>query len=369
MFATTTQRFLYRHVLKPWFFIHDPENIHDAMTRLGARLGRFKLTRACLSRLMTFHHPALEQTICGMHFPNPVGLTAGFDKNAQLTEIIPSVGFGFEVVGSVTARPCIGNPKPRLWRLPKSKGLVVHYGLKNDGANEIFKRLDGRSFKIPLGISIAKTNDSASVGVSEGIQDYLQSLNVLHETGDFFVINVSCPNAYGGETFTVPDRLDSLLCAVDDLHLTKPVFLKLPVDITTQDLDRLIHVMDRHHVDGMILSNLTKKRERSEINSQEIADIQVGGISGEPIRQASTKLIHHAYQKTKGSYVIVGVGGIFCAEDAYEKICAGATLVKLATGIIFEGPQLIGQINRGLVRLLERDGFHSVTEAVGSAHR
>ena len=369
MFATRTQRFVYQHFLKPWFFRRDPEMVHDQMCRLGHRLGRFHAGRTCLSTLMVYRHPMLEQTVCGIRFKNPVGLTAGFDKNAELTQVIPSVGFGFEVVGSVTARPCEGNPKPRLWRLPKSKGLVVYYGLKNDGADQIQRRLRDQSFEIPIGISVAKTNDAASVGVNEGINDYIQSLKVLSQTGDFIVINVSCPNAYGGETFVDPDLLERLLSRVDQLQLTKPLFLKLPVDLTTKQLDALCEVIDLHQVDCLILSNLTKERSRKEIDQTELVQAGAGGISGAPTKQASTELIRHAYRSTQGRYVIVGVGGIFSAEDAYEKICAGASLVQLATGMIFEGPQLIGEINKGLVKLLTRDGFDSITEAIGSAHR
>lgn len=369
MFATHLQRWGYRHLLKPLFFRCDPEWVHDQVCAIGERLGRSGIARALMHKMCAFSHPGLEQEILGIRFPNPIGLTEGFDKNAHLTQITPSVGFGYEIVGSVTADPCEGNAKPRLWRLPKSKGLVVYYGLKNDGVGEIRYRLSRETFAAPLGVSIAKTNSRHTVETLAGIEDYKRGFMAMKDLGDFLVINISCPNAYGGEPFSDEKRLDQLLTALDSVHSKKPLFLKIAVDLTTTELDALISVMDRHRVQGMILSNLTKKYDRSGVVQEEIRNGMKGGISGRPTYEASNALIAHAYLEAGDRYIIVGAGGVFTAQDAYEKIRQGASLVQLATGMIFEGPQLIGEINRGLVELMHHDGFESIHEAVGSAHR
>ncbi len=369
MFATKTQEFLYQRALKPFLFSFDPEVVHDKMCFIGKILGNSRVGRTVCSKLFSYQNKVLEQTLLGIHFPNPVGLTAGFDKNAELTQIMPSVGFGFEVIGSVTGEPCEGNAKPRLWRLPKSKGLVVYSGLKNDGCEAIAKRLFKNRFKVPVGVSVAKTNSPDTADPHKGVMDYTKAMETLKDVGDYFVVNISCPNAFGGEPFAHPERLDMLLDSIDTVETQKPILLKVAVDISPKELNRLIDVADKHRVHGFILSNLTKDRTRSSINQSEVAGIPKGGISGKPTAQASNRLISHLYKKAGDRYAIVGVGGIFTASDAYEKIRCGASLVQLATGMIFQGPQVIGQINKGLVSLLRKDGFDTITQAVGSKHK
>jgi dihydroorotate dehydrogenase len=365
MFATSIQRWLYKNVGKPIFFRLDPEDVHDAVTLLGRVLGFCPCLRRLTRFLFRFDHPALEQTILGIRFENPIGLAAGFDKNARLLRIMPQVGFGFEEIGSVTGEPCEGNPRPRLWRLPKSKALVIWYGLKNDGCEAIAKRLSRLKARMPYGTSVARTNSAATVEQSAGIADYAKALRTFADIGDYFTVNISCPNTCGGEPFTSPEALDRLLTALDPIPTKKPVFLKMPADISTAELDALIAVADRHRVQGFIISNLTKKRDRETVNQDEIRVTDKGGISGRPVAGPSNALIAHAYRTTGSRYVIMGCGGIFTAEDAYQKIRLGASLLQLATGMIFEGPQAIGEINRGLVRLLQRDGFENVSQAVG----
>src|SRR3989338_3354508 len=202
--------FVYTNIAKQIFFRIDPEIVHDRMIAVGARLGRHAWTRKATSLLFSYSHPALEQDILGIHFFNPIGLSAGFDKDAELTDILPSVGFGFAEVGSVTGEPCEGNPKPRLWRLPKSKGLVVHYGLKSKGCEAIAQKLRGKTFGIPIGMSIAKTNCRETTETNSGIRDYVKAYRALSDIGAFSTINISCPNAYGGQPFTDPASLHTL---------------------------------------------------------------------------------------------------------------------------------------------------------------
>lgn len=368
MFATKVHRWTYHHLAKPLFFRMDPERVHDGMTRIGRLLGSNPLTRRIVSFNLNYRNDALTQEMHGIVFPNPVGLAGGFDKNAQLTGIIPAVGFGFMEVGSVTGEPCAGNKGKRLWRLPKSKGLVVWYGLKNDGCEVIAKRLSGKRFTIPLGTNIAKTNSKDTIETEQGIADYVKAFRELADTGAYFTVNVSCPNAFGGEPFGEPERLDALLTELDRIETKKPIFVKLSVDLEPEDLDRLVEVTDTHRVHGFILSNLTKKRDRKEIRQEEINGIEKGGISGKPTEAASNRLIGHLYRTAGERYTIIGLGGIFSAEDAYAKMRQGATLVQLITGMIFEGPQLIGEINQGLVELMKRDGFSHIAEAIGADH-
>jgi len=320
------------------------------------------MTQKFTSFLFHFAHPALEQNILGIHFKNPVGLSAGFDKNAELTDIMPAVGFGFTEVGSITGEACPGNQRPRLWRLPLLEALVVNYGLKNDGAQTIAGRLQTKKFKIPVGISIAKTNDASIKTTEQGIADYGKSYSLFSHIGDYTTINISCPNIGDGLPFFHPSTLARLLAEVKKTHSKKPIFLKLPADSTDAELDAIIEVADMYGIHGFVCSNLTKTREGLK-HKDSIPP--KGGISGKPTQEKSNHIIQYIFQKTKGKFVIIGVGGIFSAEDAYEKIRLGASLVQLITGMIYQGPQLIGEINQGLVELLQRDGYSHISEAIG----
>jgi dihydroorotate dehydrogenase len=358
---------LYVHILKPIFFIQDPEAVHDGMTRVGEILGNNAFTRRVTSVLFNYRNSILEQTVCGTKFKNPIGLAAGFDKDARLTQILPAVGFGFEEIGSVTGEFCEGNPKPRLWRLPKSRALIVYYGLKNNGAEEISKRLSTKKFSIPIGTSVAKTNSEKTNSTEAGVADYLKAYRLLADIGSYTTINISCPNAFGGQPFTDPEKLEQLLLEISKLPKTKPIFLKMPPDLSLENVDRIIELARRFKIDGFICTNLTKDRIDADIRAKikENLPTDKGGISGKVIQKLSDDLIKYIYAKTKGEFVIVGCGGIFSTEDAYRKIRLGASLLQLITGMIFEGPQLIGEINRGLVVLLKKDGYKNVSEAVG----
>lgn len=362
-------RWMYKRIFRPALFRIDPERIHDIFIFIGRILGANIVMRNFTALFFRYDQPMLEQEVLGIRFKNPIGLAAGFDKNAKLGKILPAVGFGFVEVGSVTGEPCEGNAGTRLWRLPKSEGIVVNYGLSNDGAEVVCTRLRGHASAVPIGVNIAKTNVETTIDDENGMRDYLKSFNVCSDVGSYYTINVSCPNSYGGESFQRPDALNMLLTRVDRLQTSKPMFVKLSADITTRDLDEIIEVTDRHRVHGFVLSNLTKRHDAAAINKEEIRDINVGGVSGKPTGDISNALISYLYKKTNGRYVVLGCGGVFSAEDAYEKIRRGASLVQLVTGMIYEGPQLIGEINKGLVRLLEKDGYSNVSEAVGVYHR
>jgi dihydroorotate dehydrogenase subfamily 2 len=356
-------RFFYKKFFKPLAFRQDPEKVHDGIVKFGNFFGKFIIFRRLTGVFFGYKNPVLEQTVFGIKFSNPIGLAAGFDKDAHLTDILPDAGFGFTEIGSVTGRPCAGNPKPRLWRLPASRALVVNYGLKNDGAEIIAKRLRGKKFSIPVGISIAKTNSAETAGTESGVADYVFAAKNLFDIGDYFTINISCPNASGGKPFQEPEKLEKLLAEIKKLNFSKPVFLKISADLDETAVDKILSVADRFNISGFVVANLTRRRTEKIVEKNVP---EAGSISGKPVEEDANRLISYIYRKTAKKYVILGVGGIFSAEDAYKKIRLGATLLQLITGMIFEGPQLIGEINRGLARLLRRDGFDDISQAIGA---
>lgn len=356
-------RFFYKNFAKPIFFLIDPEKIHNIMLSVGIFLGSNFLTRSITSFFFGYSNKKLEQNILGIKFKNPVGLAAGFDKDAKIIKIMGPTGFGFTEVGSVTGEPCFGNPKPRLWRLIKSQGLLINYGLNNQGSEEIAKRLHGKKFSIPVATSIAKTNCKETSTIEGAVADYVKAYKALKDIGDASVINISCPNAYGGEPFVDQEKLEKLLSAISKVHTKKPIFIKIAPDLKPEIIDGIIEASVKHEVKGFICTNLTKDRNNSKIIEKNLP--KSGSISGKPIEELSDKMIEYVYKKTKGKLVIIGVGGIFSAQDAYRKIKKGASLVQLITGMIFEGPQLISEINHGLIKLLKKDGFKSISEAIG----
>ncbi|MDQ7814983.1 MAG: quinone-dependent dihydroorotate dehydrogenase [Patescibacteria group bacterium] len=359
--------FSYTKILKPFYFRLDPEFIHDRMTKVGKILGRFGVTRALTSAAFDYRNAKLEQTILGIKFANPLGLAAGFDKNAEIIDILPSVGFGFTEVGSITGEPCPGNPKKRLWRLPKSKSLVVYYGLKNDGCEALARRLKDKNFPLPVGVSVAKTNNQACADAETGIADYAKAFETMKDIGQYITVNISCPNAFGGEPFTDPQKLETLLTRLDAIQTDKPIFLKLAADLSHAETDAIIDVVRRHRVHGFVCTNLTKRRDNPKIIDAEVP--KVGGLSGKVVQEMSDELIRYVYSKTKDTHVVIGCGGVFTAQDAYRKIRLGSSLIQLITGMIYEGPQQIGAINQGLVKLLEKDGFNNISEAIGVDNR
>lgn len=344
---------LYARIFKPIFFLFDPELVHDTVSGFGEWLGRHSMTRSLVRSMLAYEHPSLEQVIEDVYFKNPVGLSAGFDKNARLTDIMPAVGFGFMEVGSVTGRPCPGNPKPRLWRLPAAKSLLVYYGLANDGADAIRARLSGKRFGIPVGVSVAMTNCADTLDTDAAIEDYAHAFAALEAIGSYVTVNISCPNTQGGQPFVDASRLDRLLARLDAIPTHKPIFIKLSPDMDREHVDAALRVAAAHRVQGVICTNLTKR------------GMPKGGLSGKSVAREADATLAHVYRTFGKRFTVIGVGGIFTAEDAYRKIRLGASLVQLITGMIFEGPQLVSDINIGLVKLLARDGFITVSDAIG----
>lgn len=339
----------YKHILKKIYFRKDPETVHDKMVKVGHNLGRFRLTRFITSLLFNYKNKKLECEILGIKFPNRIGLAAGFDKNAELTQMLPSVGFGFMEVGSITANPCEGNKKPRLWRLKESQSLLVYYGLKNLGADALERKLRKMKFKIPLGINIAMTNCAENVECKIGVEDYVYTYRKFKGLGSYDVINISCPNAYGGQPFTDPEKLKALLEALAKEEKTKPIFLKISPDITDENLKENLKLGDTYNIDGYICTNLTKIREGNDKIKDEFPSLN-GGMSGKILQESSDGLIAKVYSHTQGKKVIIGLGGVFTAEDAKRKMELGADLIQMITGMIYRGPWVISEINRELAK-------------------
>ncbi|MDO8515163.1 MAG: dihydroorotate dehydrogenase 2, partial [bacterium] len=277
--------------------------------------------------------------------PNPIGLAAGFDYNGHLAKVMKKVGFGFNTVGTVTLKPYAGNPKPRLGRLPKSQSLFVNKGFRNDGVVAICKRLEEKDLKdVVLGISVG----SAVGSIDEYLEvfDYLKNKDYVK----YFELNISCPNLAVSGSFYNSSHFTDL---VKNIKVSKPVFVKMPNEISFSDIDPLIKIALKYGLNGVILSNLVKDRKNKYLNSFELSKFKnlKGNFSGKPCFENSNKLIAHVKKTFDKDCVIIGCGGVFSASDAYEKIKLGADLVQMITGLIYEGPQIVGQINRGLVKL------------------
>lgn len=361
---------LYKKIIRPIFFQINPDILHEGIIKFGNILGKTFITRKPLELIYNYENSALETEVFGIKFKNPVGLSGGFDKNANLIQTLPSLGFGFNEVGSVTARPYKGNPRPWNVRLKQDQSLIVNYGLKNQGVDIIRKRIRTQKRSIPLVINIAKTNDARIKG-DASIEDYNKSFVKLQPLADVININISCPNTGDGQLLCEsPFLLNKLLKKISQNKVKKPVILKLKPDLSDELLKEVIETVKKYPiVKGFIISNLTRNRNLLKKTDPKSVAQYSGGVSGKPMRELSNKMIKTIYKMTKGKYVIIGVGGVFEAKDAYEKICLGASLVELATGLIYGGPGTIKNINKGLVLLLKKDGFANISQAVGSRNK
>ncbi len=338
----------YKHLLKPILFRFDPEAVHDFFIAGGEKLGNLALGRFLIASTYNYKGSQIAKDVDGLHYRTPFLLAAGFDYNARLTNILPSIGLGGEEIGSVTARACAGNAKPRLKRLPHSQAIVVNKGLRNDGVDTIIERLKETARKnstqqdFVKGISIARTNDNQSVSIEAGIADYLYSFRRLNEekVGDYYTINISCPNAFGAEAFTDPKLLDQLLSALKKVPCAKPVYIKMPINLAWADFHELLKVIDLHGLQGVVIGNLNK--DYTSLKDQTETPVTYeGGLSGAPCQKPSTELIRKTREVYGSRFTIIAAGGVMSPADALEKIAAGADLIQLITGLIYEGPGLV----------------------------
>jgi len=360
---------LYRSLFRPLLFRLPPETAHElALHSVSFSAGLTKLVFAKRCRQSLFG----ETRHFGLTFPNPVGLAAGFDKDGIALQALSALGFGFIEAGTVTYHPQSGNERPRLFRLPEDKALINRAGFNNSGAAAFAKRLSKNRPDCVLGVSIGK---SKVAPLENAVDDYLKSFQLVYPVADYIDINVSSPNTPRLRELQQADQLETLLGALqkanDELckqnarHQPIPLLVKLSPDLNEQELETIVDVAQRTGVAGIIATNTTIRRDRLRTPAKRIQEFGEGGLSGAPLRCQSTRVIATLYRLTRGSIPLVGVGGIFNAEDAWEKICAGASLVQLYTGFIYEGPGIACRINAGLFEILKRERFASLDEAVG----
>ena len=364
---------MYRRI-RPWLFRLDPERAHQA-TIAAARLAH-SMARSVLESMYAYGHGSLGQRLVDLNFTNPIGLAAGFDKNAQLLQFWESLGFGFVEIGSVTARASRGNKRPRFFRLPDDRAIINRMGLPSHGAKRIAGRMRrGRHRRgHPVGVNLAKTHDPTLTG-AEATEDYRKSFETLAPLADYVALNISCPNAGDGKTFEDAQRLDELLGVIftqrASQRLNTPIFLKLAPPVSARvvfdsQVEEIMEVAVRHGISGFIASNTASDRQNLKSASSLVSHIGDGGLSGPPIAERSAQLVRYLYQRLEGSLPIIGVGGVDSPDAAYRMICAGASLVQIYTGLVYEGPGLIRRIKEGIVRLCEQDGHSSIREAIGS---
>lgn len=360
--------FLYKYFVKKVLFLHDPEMVHESMTIFGETIGKIKPIAGTIKSLVKLGSPMLEQSFFNINFQNPIGLAAGFDYEAKLTQILPSIGFGFGTVGTITNLPYGGNPKPMLGRLPKSRSLMVNKGFKNDGIKSVLKKLRDYSYEIPIGISIGKTNTSKIATQKQAIEDIISTFKETEKSKNnfsYYELNISCPNLMGNISFYEPSKLEELLAEIKKLNLKKPLFIKMPIEKSDREVLEMLNAIIKHPVQGVIFGNLQKDRNDPALDPEEVKKFKVGYFSGKPTEKRSNELIKLAYKNFGKKLIIIGCGGVFNAKDAYVKIKLGASLVQMITGMIFEGPQVVSQINSGLVELLKKDGLTDISEAIG----
>lgn len=327
-------------------FLFNAEFIHN----LICILLKFPSIRFILNRIYHYEHPLLETKLLGMHFKNPIGLAAGFDKNANLVNQMPALGFGFIEIGTVTPQPQLGNKKPRLFRLREDEALINRMGFNNAGVKEIKNNLDNIKSSIIIGGNIGKNKSTAN---EEAFKDYEICFNELFDIVDYFVVNVSSPNTPGLRELQEREPLEKLLNHLQIVNkgkaAAKPIFLKVAPDLSNHQLDEIIDIVKNTGIHGIVATNTTIERDTLKSTKEQIKEIGEGGLSGKPLGNRSTDIIAYLAEKSKRAFPIIGVGGIHSPEDALEKLRAGASLIQVYTGFIYEGPGLIKKIKKQIV--------------------
>lgn len=356
---------LYR-LLRPILFQAEAEDAHERVVDLLERLERHPRLLEAVRSFYEVEDPALETEALGLSFPNPVGIAAGFDKDARVARALPALGFGFVEVGTVTRHPQEGNPRPRMWRFPDREAIVNSLGFPNEGADAVAARLaqEGRP-GVPLGVNVGM---SKRTPVEEAEEDYVYSVERFHGLADYLVVNVSSPNTPGLRSLQGRDHLDGILAAVQETNHRRaeaagvdprPVLVKVSPDLPWKALPEVVDVARDRDLDGIVATNTTEHRPEG-------VDVEEGGLSGEPLRRKATEVVARLHELAGGRLAIVGVGGVSSAEDALEKIEAGASLVQIYTGLVYGGPGTPSTINRGLAQLVAERGADRVGDLVGN---
>ncbi|WP_298533276.1 quinone-dependent dihydroorotate dehydrogenase [uncultured Algibacter sp.] len=342
---------MYKLLLRPLFFLFDPEKIHHFTFSLIKFTSKVPGASALFRSLYLIEDERLERKLLGLTFKNPVGLAAGFDKNAVLYNELADFGFGFIEIGTVTPKGQTGNPKKRLFRLKDDQGIINRMGFNNEGLEAAIEQLKNNKGKLIIGGNIGKNTETKP---EDYTKDYLTCFNALHPYVDYFVLNVSCPNVRSHAKLNDKDYLEELIGAVQKANKTfnveKPIVLKIAPDLNNNQLDEIVQLVADTNLDGVIASNTSMDRSGLKASKTLLDHIGNGGLSGQPIKEKSTQVIKYLSDKSNKAFPIIGVGGVHSAEDALEKIEAGADLVQIYTGFIYEGPSLIKRINKALLK-------------------
>ncbi len=351
---------MYKYI-RPLLFRLDPEYTHNLAISALACSAQHRGILKLISANCQLYNPKLEIKRFGLSFPTPIGLAAGLDKNARALPAWQALGFGAIEVGSITAHSQMGNPKPRLFRLPKDKALINRFGFNNDGASVIASRLKNQTPKItiPLGVNLGK---SKITPLEEASIDYLNSLKQLFDYGDYFVINVSSPNTEGLRNLQHKNYLTGLLTTLSSGFVSrrKPLLLKVSPDLSWPEFDDVIELCLSHNIDGLILTNTTTCHKGVKTLIDEM-----GGLSGAPLKSLAIKFLRYAYKEVGSSLSLISVGGIFTAQDVYERLKAGASLVQVYTGFVYEGPFMLRRINKELLKFLANDKVEKLENIIG----
>ncbi|WP_055448665.1 quinone-dependent dihydroorotate dehydrogenase [Lacinutrix mariniflava] len=341
---------MYKLLLRPLFFLFDPEKVHYFTFSLIKFTSKIPGVAALYRSMFLIEDAKLERKLFGLTFKNPVGLAAGFDKNAVLYNELANFGFGFIEIGTVTPKGQAGNPKKRLFRLKDDKGIINRMGFNNEGLQAAITQLKNNKGKLIIGGNIGKNTQTKP---EDYTKDYLECFNALHPYVDYFVLNVSCPNVGSHAKLNDKDYLLELIGAVQAANKTfdkqRPILLKIAPDLNNGQLDEIIELVAETSLDGVIASNTSNDRSGLKASEERLTEIGNGGLSGQPVLEKSTQVIKYLSDKSKKSFPIIGVGGIHSAEDALAKIEAGADLVQIYTGFIYEGPSLVKRINKALL--------------------
>ena len=339
---------MYKSIIRPILFAFDPEKVHHfsfSVIRLMGRLGLGGL----LGSMYKVSDKRLEREVFGLRFPNPVGLAAGFDKDARLYNELSDFGFGFIEIGTVTPRPQEGNPKKRLFRLKPDKAIINRMGFNNEGVEAAVARLK-KNTSVLIGGNIGKNKTTLN---EKAVDDYIYCFEALHPYVDYFVVNVSSPNTPNLRELQDKEPLTALLRTLkgknDELEHPRPILLKIAPDLSDEQLLDIIDIVSDTGIDGVIATNTTISRDGLQTPAQEVSAIGAGGLSGKPLSSRATEVIRFLHQKSKGAFPIIGVGGIHSAQDALDKLDAGASLVQLYTGFVYQGPALVREINKAVL--------------------
>lgn len=342
---------MYKALLKPIFFLFDPEKIHHFVFKAIRFFFRIPGIAAICRSVYLMRDKRLERTLFGITFPNPVGLAAGFDKDAKLFDELGALGFGFVEIGTLTPKAQPGNDKPRMFRLPADAGLINRMGFNNEGVEAAAARLRKRKTRVVIGGNIGKNKVTPN---EEAVSDYEKCFLALFDVVDYFVVNVSSPNTPGLRALQEKEPLQALLQHLKNLNAAKPnpkpILLKIAPDLTNEQLDDIIDIVRTTKIDGVIATNTTISREGLKTPKADVERMGMGGLSGQPLTKRSTEVIRYLSEKSGRAFPIIGVGGVHSPEDALGMLKAGASLVQLYTGFIYEGPGLAKRINKAVLQ-------------------